>query len=76
MIRGTFANIRSKMSSFRVAKARDEAHAIGDILSIFDAAARYAGGNVPLVIIGGSEYGAGSSRDWAAKVRACWAFER
>ena len=36
-------------------------------MSIFSAAQRYAETNTPLVVIGGKEYGTGSSRDWAAK---------
>ena len=36
-------------------------------MSIYDAAMRYAAEGVPLVVIGGKEYGSGSSRDWAAK---------
>jgi aconitate hydratase len=36
-------------------------------MSIFDAAARYAGDGTPLVVLAGREYGSGSSRDWAAK---------
>src|SRR5207237_6402604 len=39
----------------------------GDVLSIYDAAMRYAADGVPLVILAGKEYGSGSSRDWAAK---------
>jgi aconitate hydratase len=39
----------------------------GKQMTIFDAAQRYRDEGVPLVIVGGSEYGAGSSRDWAAK---------
>ena len=39
----------------------------GDILTLYDAAIRYVGDGVPLVVVGGAEYGAGSSRDWAAK---------
>ena len=39
----------------------------GAQMTIFDAAQQYRRENVPLVVIGGSEYGAGSSRDWAAK---------
>jgi aconitate hydratase len=39
----------------------------GERMTIFDAAERYRAEGVPLVVIGGSEYGAGSSRDWAAK---------
>jgi aconitate hydratase len=40
---------------------------VGEQMSIYDAAMRYAAGGVPLVVIGGKEYGSGSSRDWAAK---------
>jgi aconitate hydratase len=39
----------------------------GEQMSIYDAAMKYAGEGVPLVVIGGKEYGSGSSRDWAAK---------
>jgi aconitate hydratase len=39
----------------------------GDVLSIYDAAMRYADDGVPLVVLAGREYGSGSSRDWAAK---------
>jgi aconitate hydratase len=39
----------------------------GEILSIYDAAMRYMGNGVPLLVLAGAEYGSGSSRDWAAK---------
>ena len=39
----------------------------GEQISIFDASERYKNDGVPLVVIGGKEYGSGSSRDWAAK---------
>jgi aconitate hydratase len=39
----------------------------GEVLSIYDAAMRYGREGVPLVVLGGKEYGSGSSRDWAAK---------
>ena len=39
----------------------------GDSMSIYDAAMRYRDDGVPLLVIAGTEYGAGSSRDWAAK---------
>jgi aconitate hydratase len=39
----------------------------GEQMSIFDAAIRYQAEGVPLVVVGGKEYGTGSSRDWAAK---------
>jgi aconitate hydratase len=42
-------------------------HPSGEVMSIYDAAMRYKAEGVPLVVIGGTEYGTGSSRDWAAK---------
>jgi aconitate hydratase len=39
----------------------------GEEMSIYDAAMKYAEEGVPLVVLGGKEYGSGSSRDWAAK---------
>jgi aconitate hydratase len=42
-------------------------HPSGDIISIYDAAIRYSQSKTPLIVIAGHEYGAGSSRDWAAK---------
>lgn len=42
-------------------------HPSGERLSIYDAAMRYRGENVPLIVFAGEEYGTGSSRDWAAK---------
>ncbi len=42
-------------------------HPSGEEMSIYDAAMRYQAEEVPLVVIGGKEYGTGSSRDWAAK---------
>ncbi len=47
--------------------ASESGPSIGDEMSIYDAAMRYASENVPLVILAGKEYGSGSSRDWAAK---------
>jgi aconitate hydratase len=73
MVRGTFANVR--LHNLLGAKGRDPLPEggitrhlpDGEELSIYDAAMRYAEEGVPLVVIGGKEYGAGSSRDWAAK---------
>ena len=42
-------------------------HPSEDVMSIYDAAMQYRKSKTPLVIIGGQEYGSGSSRDWAAK---------
>jgi aconitate hydratase len=66
MTRGTFANVRIKNlmvpgSEGGVTKINDE------ITSIYDAAATYQAANTPTIIIGGEDYGMGSSRDWAAK---------
>jgi aconitate hydratase len=44
-----------------------EAEAPAEKMSIYDAAMRYMGTGVPLIVLAGKEYGAGSSRDWAAK---------
>jgi aconitate hydratase len=68
MTRGTFANIR-----LRNALAGGKEGGItkflptGEIVPIYDAAMKYREQNIPLVILAGSEYGTGSSRDWAAK---------
>ena len=47
--------------------ASESGSPIGEEMSIYDAAMRYAGEDVPLVVLAGKEYGSGSSRDWAAK---------
>ena len=68
MVRGTFANIRiSNEMTPEVEGGYTKHMPDGERLTIFDAAERYRKEGVPLVIVGGSEYGAGSSRDWAAK---------
>jgi len=68
MIRGTFANVRIRNEMFSgVEGSATRYWPSGETLSIFDAAQRYRRENVPLVVVGGAEYGAGSSRDWAAK---------
>jgi len=68
MLRGTFANIRLRNQLRPGTEGGVTRHLPdGDELSIFDAAARYAEEEVPLLVIGGAEYGTGSSRDWAAK---------
>ena len=68
MVRGTFANIRLRNlmapgTEGGVTMKLPE----GEVMSIFDAAMAYAQEGTPLMIIGGKEYGSGSSRDWAAK---------
>ncbi|MFB9954014.1 aconitate hydratase [Cellulomonas denverensis] len=68
MIRGTFANIRLRNQLVPgVEGGYTVNHLTGEQTSIYDAAQAYAEAAVPLVILGGKEYGSGSSRDWAAK---------
>jgi len=68
MTRGTFANIRIRNA---LADGKEGGFTkflpSGEILPIYDAAMKYEEQNIPLVILAGSEYGTGSSRDWAAK---------
>ncbi|MDN5656077.1 aconitate hydratase AcnA [Brevibacterium sandarakinum] len=70
MIRGTFANIRLQnqlLDGVQGGFTRDFTQEGGPQTSIFDASVNYAEAETPLVILGGKEYGSGSSRDWAAK---------
>lgn len=68
MVRGTFANIRIRNQLVPGIEGGVTRHLpSGDILPIFDAAERYRREGTPLVILAGTEYGTGSSRDWAAK---------
>jgi aconitate hydratase len=68
MMRGTFANIRIRNEMVPGTEGGYTKHVpSGDELSIYDAAMRYQGEGTPLVVVGGKEYGTGSSRDWAAK---------
>ena len=68
MMRGTFANIRIKNEMVPgVEGGVTVHHPDGKEMSIYDAAMKYQKEGVPLVVIGGKEYGTGSSRDWAAK---------
>ena len=68
MMRGTFANIRLRNAAAPGTEGGWTIHQpSGDMMSIFDAAMRYRDEGVPLIVIGGAEYGTGSSRDWAAK---------
>jgi len=68
MVRGGFSNIRLRN---RLAKGKEGGYTShlpdGTVMSIYDAAMKYAEENVPLVVLAGKQYGAGSSRDWAAK---------
>ena len=70
MIRGTFANIRLQnqlLDNVSGGYTRDFTQEGGPQSFIYDAAQNYAEQNIPLVVLGGKEYGTGSSRDWAAK---------
>jgi aconitase A len=68
MVRGTFANIRLRNLLAPGTEGGWTIHLpSGEVTSIYDAAMRYQRDRVPLIIIAGKEYGAGSSRDWAAK---------
>ena len=68
MMRGTFGNVRIKNLLTPEKEGNWTVHfPSGDILSIYDAAMRYQGEDTPLIVLGGTEYGTGSSRDWAAK---------
>ncbi|NXY46702.1 ACOC hydratase, partial [Ceuthmochares aereus] len=67
MARGTFANIRL-VNKFIDKQGPQTVHfPSGEILDVFDAAERYKQAGHPLIVLAGKEYGAGSSRDWAAK---------
>jgi aconitate hydratase len=68
MIRGTFANIRLRN---QLAPGTEGGVTLklpeGEQTSIYDASRAYLGEGTPLIVLGGKEYGSGSSRDWAAK---------
>ncbi len=68
MMRGTFANVRLRN---QLAPGTEGGWTTfqpdGEQMTIFDAANRYQQENTPLVVLAGTEYGTGSSRDWAAK---------
>jgi len=68
MTRGTFANIRIRNA---LAEGKEGGYTkflpAGEIVPIYEAAMKYREQNAPLIILAGSEYGTGSSRDWAAK---------
>ena len=67
MMRGTFANIRIKNEMLDGVEGGYSKGPDGGQTSIYDASMAYQAAGTPLVIFGGIEYGAGSSRDWAAK---------
>jgi len=68
MVRGTFGNVRMRNLLLKEKEGGYTVHhPTGDVLSIFEASERYRESGTPLIILAGGEYGAGSSRDWAAK---------
>jgi aconitate hydratase len=74
MLRGTFANVRIKNHMLPLQASGSPAEGgytlhqpSGELLTIYDAAVRYAASGTPTVVFAGEEYGTGSSRDWAAK---------
>jgi aconitate hydratase len=68
MMRGTFANVRIRNQLAPNTEGGFTTHfPSGEIMSIYDAAQKYIASDTPLVVLAGSQYGTGSSRDWAAK---------
>ncbi len=68
MVRGTFANVRIRN---QIAPSTEGGYTLhfpsGEVTSIYEASTRYQKEGVPLIVLAGEQYGAGSSRDWAAK---------
>jgi aconitate hydratase len=68
MVRGTFANVRLRNLLVPGSEGTWTVHLPdGEEATIFEAAERYRGEGVPMIVLAGKEYGSGSSRDWAAK---------
>lgn len=68
MMRGTFANVRIRNLLTKEVEGGFSKHLpSGEVGFVFDVAMRYAREGTPLIVLGGKEYGSGSSRDWAAK---------
>ncbi|MBZ0120587.1 MAG: aconitate hydratase AcnA, partial [Sandaracinaceae bacterium] len=68
MVRGTFANIRLKNLLVPGVEGGVTRYLpTGEQMSIYDASVKYQAQGTPLIVLGGKEYGSGSSRDWAAK---------
>jgi aconitate hydratase len=68
MVRGTFANVRIRNLMVPGSEGSITRHQPdGERMGIYDAAERYRAEGVPLIVLAGQDYGAGSSRDWAAK---------
>jgi aconitate hydratase len=68
MMRGTFANVRLKNLLVPGREGWWTRHLpSGEVMTVYDAAMRYKAEGTPLLVLAGKQYGAGSSRDWAAK---------
>ena len=68
MMRGTFANVRIRNQIAPGTEGGYTTHFPTDeVVSVFDASMRYQSEGTPLVVLAGTQYGTGSSRDWAAK---------
>ncbi|CAD8161215.1 unnamed protein product [Paramecium octaurelia] len=68
MVRGTFANVRIKNKMLQGKECPNTIYVpTGEVVAIYDAAEKYLHSNQQTIVIGGAEYGSGSSRDWAAK---------
>jgi len=68
MVRGTFANVRIRNQLAPGTEGGVTTYLPdGEVMTIYDAAMKYAESGTPLVVLAGKEYGSGSSRDWAAK---------
>jgi aconitate hydratase len=68
MVRGTFANIRMRNQIAPSTEGGFSTHfPTGEVTSIYEASNRYRDDATPLIVLAGSQYGTGSSRDWAAK---------
>ncbi|MDA4127148.1 MAG: aconitate hydratase AcnA [Thaumarchaeota archaeon] len=68
MVRGGFSNVRLRNA---LAKGKEGGYTShipdGTVMTIYDAAMKYSTEGIPLIVLAGKQYGAGSSRDWAAK---------
>jgi aconitate hydratase len=68
MMRGTFANVRIRNQVAPGTEGGYTTHfPTGEVTSVFDASMKYQEAGTPLVVLAGTQYGTGSSRDWAAK---------
>lgn len=67
MVRGTFANVRIKNELVDKEGGFTKYLPTGEEMTVYEAAQKYREDSTPLVVLGGTEYGSGSSRDWAAK---------